>query len=137
MIKKFSKSHLLKAIQLKKKFIAVIALLFALFTAPAFAAGSNAPNTSTVCAYFFYKESCSHCENVDAALKAVEAKYPAFDANRIDVNKQVELLHGLYVKYDVPKYAVDSQGNYIPVWDRVPVLFIGKEYRIGNFEYAG
>ncbi|MDD5163106.1 MAG: hypothetical protein PHD95_02750 [Candidatus ainarchaeum sp.] len=121
-----------------KKIFAVLAFfLIAVLTAPVFAADSNARDTNNVCAYFFYTQDCPHCVNVDAALKSVQAKYSNFDVNNFDINSPgaTELLHELYIKPDylVPKYVVDSQGNYIPVWDKTPVLFIGKEYRIGDF----
>ncbi|MDD5148627.1 MAG: hypothetical protein PHH08_04155 [Candidatus ainarchaeum sp.] len=116
----------------KKIFFIAVAILLALFSAPVLAADNNARN-STVCAYFFFSQGCPHCANVNAAFKAVEAKYANFDVNRIDMNGNAGLLHSLYEKYSVPKYAVDSQGNSIPVWDRGPVLFIGPEYRIGDF----
>ena len=107
-----------------KKILLVFAIIFTLFAANAIAAEAD---SNSACAFFFYKTGCSYCASADSKIKAMEAKYPNLDVNRIDSISQQALLNGLYAKYNVPKYF-----NGYPVWGNVPVLFLGKEYLIGE-----
>lgn len=77
---------------------------------------------STIDAIFVYGDGCPHCATARSYLESINQKYPDLNINYIEINDNIELVIELYNKYNVTS---GEQGG-------VPILFIGKDYVIGD-----
>jgi len=93
-------------------------------SAPVFptTAGGNV----SVDAFYFYSDSCSHCEKVKPLIANISARYPDLNLTQLEINHNAdnrEMFNALS-----SRYGIQNPG--------VPTIFIGNKVLIGESEIA-
>ncbi|MFA5267743.1 MAG: cytochrome c biogenesis protein CcdA [Methanoregula sp.] len=94
--------------------------------APLVSSGLPAGGNVSVDAFFFYSDSCSHCEKVKPIIANISARYPDLNLTQLEINHYAdnrELFNALSSRYSIPNPGV-------------PTIFIGNNVLIGEAEIA-
>jgi len=98
----------------KFNFFLLVILSLTLFVGSAYA--------NNVDAIFVYGDGCPHCATARTYVESVTQKYSDLNVTYIEINDNIEVVLNLYSSYGVPS---NEQGS-------VPILFIGKDYVLGD-----
>ena len=111
---------------MRKVFFIFLTAFFLLAAGFAFAQ-NNSVDKSEI--YFFYSETCPHCQAEKTFLEDFEKKYPEFKIHKLKITdeKNTPLLSDFYDRYKVPQ---EEHGL-------VPITFIKDEYFLGFNDKIG
>ncbi len=74
---------------------------------------------------FFFGDGCPHCAKVEPVINNLKNKFPQVAFNKYEIYHNKDnalLLYKIYDQYNVPK---EDRGG-------VPIVFVGKEYFMGD-----
>ena len=94
--------------------------------APLVPASLPAGGNVSVDAFYFYSDSCSHCEKVKPVIASINARYPDLNLTQLEINHNAdnrELFNEIS-----SRYGIQNPG--------VPTIFIGNRVLIGEAEIA-
>jgi cytochrome c biogenesis protein CcdA/glutaredoxin len=87
--------------------------------------GTPAGTNTSIPAYFFYGNGCSHCENVKPLVADLRAKYPELNLEMLEVNQNKTNLEKLLTMRI--QYGLGTEGS-------IPTIFIGEDALVGETE---